>query len=92
MNLEVVVIPVSDVERAKQFYDSLGWRLDVDRAPPTTSARFSSRLRAPVARSRALSLSSLRTHMPWARRSDPESPPPADLLLVCRLLARGAAG
>jgi len=30
MKLEVVVIPVSDVERAKQFYASLGWRLDAD--------------------------------------------------------------
>ena len=30
MRLEVVVIPVSDVERAKRFYDSLGWRLDGD--------------------------------------------------------------
>lgn len=30
MRLEVVVIPVSDVDRAKQFYSSLGWRLDVD--------------------------------------------------------------
>jgi catechol 2,3-dioxygenase-like lactoylglutathione lyase family enzyme len=29
-NLEVVVIPVSDVDRAKQFYASLGWRLDAD--------------------------------------------------------------
>ena len=29
-NLEVVVIPVSDVERAKRFYTSLGWRLDAD--------------------------------------------------------------
>jgi catechol 2,3-dioxygenase-like lactoylglutathione lyase family enzyme len=28
--LEVVGIPVSDVERAKRFYDSLGWRLDAD--------------------------------------------------------------
>jgi catechol 2,3-dioxygenase-like lactoylglutathione lyase family enzyme len=28
--LEVVVIPVSDVDRAKQFYQSLGWRLDAD--------------------------------------------------------------
>ncbi len=28
MKLEVVVIPVSDVERAKAFYQSLGWRLD----------------------------------------------------------------
>ena len=29
-NLEVIVIPVSDVERAKRFYESLGWRLDAD--------------------------------------------------------------
>src|SRR6478752_6424111 len=28
--LEVVVIPVSDVERAKRFYGDLGWRLDAD--------------------------------------------------------------
>ena len=30
MKLEVVVIPVSDVDRAKAFYQSLGWRLDAD--------------------------------------------------------------
>jgi len=30
--LEVVVIPVSDAERAKEFYGRLGWRLDADRA------------------------------------------------------------
>src|SRR5277367_3002009 len=29
-NLEVVVIPVSDVDRAKEFYKKLGWRLDAD--------------------------------------------------------------
>jgi predicted enzyme related to lactoylglutathione lyase len=29
--LEVVVIPVSDVDQAKAFYGSLGWKLDVDR-------------------------------------------------------------
>jgi predicted enzyme related to lactoylglutathione lyase len=28
--LEVVVVPVSDVDRAKEFYESLGWRLDAD--------------------------------------------------------------
>jgi catechol 2,3-dioxygenase-like lactoylglutathione lyase family enzyme len=28
--LEVIVIPVSDVDRAKQFYAGLGWRLDAD--------------------------------------------------------------
>jgi catechol 2,3-dioxygenase-like lactoylglutathione lyase family enzyme len=32
MKLEVVVIPVSDVDRAKAFYSRLGWRLDADRA------------------------------------------------------------
>jgi len=32
MKLEVVVIPVSDVERAKDFYTKLGWRLDADRS------------------------------------------------------------
>jgi catechol 2,3-dioxygenase-like lactoylglutathione lyase family enzyme len=32
MKLEVVVIPVSDVDRAKRFYSGLGWRLDVDYA------------------------------------------------------------
>jgi catechol 2,3-dioxygenase-like lactoylglutathione lyase family enzyme len=31
-NLEVIVIPVSDVDRAKEFYGRLGWRLDADRA------------------------------------------------------------
>ena len=30
MKLEVVVLPVSDVERAKKFYAGLGWRLDAD--------------------------------------------------------------
>jgi catechol 2,3-dioxygenase-like lactoylglutathione lyase family enzyme len=33
MNIEVHVIPVSDVERSKQFYQRLGWRLDDDVAP-----------------------------------------------------------
>ena len=35
MRLEVDIIPVSDVDRAKQFYLSLGWRLDEDVAPAT---------------------------------------------------------
>src|ERR1700758_883833 len=30
MKLEVVVIPVSDIVRAKQFYTNLGWRLDAE--------------------------------------------------------------
>ena len=31
--LEVVVLPVSDVNRAKRFYEGLGWRLDADVSP-----------------------------------------------------------
>ena len=30
LKLEVVVVPVSDVDRARRFYESLGWRLDAD--------------------------------------------------------------
>ena len=33
MHLEVQIIPVSDVDRAKDFYERLGWRLDDDAAP-----------------------------------------------------------
>ena len=32
MKLEVVVIPVSDVERSKNFYARIGWRLEIDRS------------------------------------------------------------
>jgi catechol 2,3-dioxygenase-like lactoylglutathione lyase family enzyme len=32
VKLEVVVVPVSDVDRAKRFYQALGWRLDADLA------------------------------------------------------------
>jgi catechol 2,3-dioxygenase-like lactoylglutathione lyase family enzyme len=30
MKLEVIILPVSDVDRAKRFYQQLGWRLDAD--------------------------------------------------------------
>ena len=30
LKLEVVVIPVADVDRSKRFYEGLGWRLDID--------------------------------------------------------------
>ena len=30
MKLEVVTLPVSDVDRARSFYESLGWRFDID--------------------------------------------------------------
>ena len=32
MKLEVIVIPVSDVDRAKEFYERIGWRLNIDRS------------------------------------------------------------
>jgi len=34
MKLEVVLIPVSDGDRAKRFYQGLGWREDVDIVGP----------------------------------------------------------
>ncbi len=53
LKLEVVVIPVADVDRAKAFYTGLGWRLDADfpfdngfrvvqLTPPGSPARCSS--------------------------------------------------
>jgi catechol 2,3-dioxygenase-like lactoylglutathione lyase family enzyme len=33
MRLEVTALPVADVDRAKAFYESLGWRLDIDFSP-----------------------------------------------------------
>ena len=32
MKLEVVVIPISDVDRAEEFYERIGWRLNIDRS------------------------------------------------------------
>jgi hypothetical protein len=49
--LEVVVLPVSDVGRAKEFYVGLGWRLDADVAPAEARASFRSHPRALGARS-----------------------------------------
>jgi len=39
LKLEVLVIPVSDVDRAKRFYEKLGWRLDIDYAAPDGNYR-----------------------------------------------------
>jgi len=33
MKLEIQIVPVSDIDRAKEFYEQLGWRLDDDVAP-----------------------------------------------------------
>ena len=62
MKFEAVVIPVSDVDRAKAFYESLGWRLDADlgkddfrivqftpRAPGARSSSARASLRLPGA-------------------------------------------
>jgi catechol 2,3-dioxygenase-like lactoylglutathione lyase family enzyme len=38
MKFEIAVIPVSDVDRAKDFYGRLGWRLDAELPAVTTSA------------------------------------------------------
>jgi catechol 2,3-dioxygenase-like lactoylglutathione lyase family enzyme len=37
LKLEAVVIPVADVDRARQFYEKLGWRLDADFVRPDGS-------------------------------------------------------
>jgi catechol 2,3-dioxygenase-like lactoylglutathione lyase family enzyme len=37
--LEVDIIPVSDVDRAKRFYEELGWRVDADFTPPDDNIR-----------------------------------------------------
>src|SRR5438309_1116201 len=50
MKLEVVVIPVSDVDRAKRFYGDLGWRLDADFVIGNVFGPYSSRLQARRAR------------------------------------------
>jgi hypothetical protein len=45
MKLEVIVIPVSDVERSKEFYGRIGWRLEVERStwsPPASRSASSS--------------------------------------------------
>ena len=53
MKLEVDVIPVSDVERSKQFYQRLGWRLDEDVAPVNDVRIVQFAPRAQRARSRS---------------------------------------
>jgi hypothetical protein len=50
MKFEVAVIPVSDIDRSKRFYEDLGWRLDADFVRSDGLAPYSSRLRARQAR------------------------------------------
>jgi catechol 2,3-dioxygenase-like lactoylglutathione lyase family enzyme len=51
MHLEVEIIPVSDLDRSKQFYQRLGWRLDGDVAPLDGLRIVQLTLRAPQPRS-----------------------------------------
>jgi len=51
MKLEAVVIPVSDVDRATEFYGKLGWRLDADSPSIMASGSSSSHRPARGARS-----------------------------------------
>ena len=46
MAFEVTTLPVADVDRAKAFYQSLGWRLDIDFKPSPTAVGCSSPRRA----------------------------------------------
>ena len=58
MRLEVQIIPVSDVDRAKEFYQRLGWRLDADDAPleGLRIVQFTPQAPAPRSRSAPASL------------------------------------
>ena len=99
MKLEVVVIPVSDVDRAKEFYGRLGWRLDADfrfdngfrvvqftppaPGPPYSSARRLRRLL--LARHKACTWSSPTSWLPATSSS-----PAASTSAKC--FTRGAPG
>ena len=65
MKLEVHVVPVSDVDRSKQFYERLGWRLDDDVAPLDGLRSVQFTPRAPGPRSRSA------TDSPRPRRARP---------------------
>lgn len=40
MSLEVIVIPVAEVDRALRFYRSLGWRIDADYEAARSSGSY----------------------------------------------------
>jgi hypothetical protein len=55
LSVEVITLPVSDIERALRFYvDRVGFMLDVDYSPTTRSASGSSLRQAPAARYRSV--------------------------------------
>ena len=49
MRFEVVTLPVSDVDRAKDFYQRLGWRMDIDFMPDPDSPESTQQAAARVA-------------------------------------------
>ena len=91
LKLEIVVIPVSDVDRAKAFYEGLGWRLDADLAAaglpdrPVHSPRL--RLLDPVRRRPHLGCPRLGaeppTWSPTSRRRTPSSSPTVSTAARC---------
>ena len=80
MKLEVVVVPVFDVDQAKDFYQALGWRLDADfvtgadfrvvqLTPPARPARSSSAPGSPSGPMAANAVTS--GSMAWKPRARP---------------------
>ena len=88
MKLDVAVIPVGDVDRAKRFYEQLGWRLDADflrsdgsRAVQLTPPGSPSSIHWGT--SRFFFLSS-----PTSRPRAPSLPRTASMLAKCSIVAR----
>ena len=100
LKLEVVIIPVSDVDRAKRFYGGLGWRLDADFVdgdtfrvvqftPPGSpgSIHFGKGLTSATPGSQRGSISS----SPTSRRRAPSSSPRRRCRARCSIATRSAA-
>ncbi len=104
MKLEVLVVPVSDVDSAKQFYTKIGWRLDADFAigndfrliqftPPGSSCSviFGKNVTAAAPGSALLANdgSAVPTRSIAATARSPRSPIPTAMDGCCRKLRRG---
>jgi len=68
--LEVVIIPVSDVDRAKKFYEGLGWRADRPRSTTGPSGTRPTSLRASAGELLTIGSGCRRQH-----RTPPDRPP-----------------
>ena len=65
MKFEVAIIPVSDIDRSKRFYEELGWRLDADFVRSDESRGTADQATPPAAgRSRPARHRSLMRQMP----------------------------